>query len=615
MRLPYRVYEVDGAGTTHFDRFLDVFFYDRELSIRISFDHLLDDPEHFYEMLLGRFDADAALPQVVVLATDGEVYGHHEPAAHEVLARFFAEIAPARGIHVSNFEQYLAENPPAAEARLWFGPDERGSSWSCSHGVGRWWRDCGCQAGGPREWTQAWRTPLRQALDDLAGQVNAAFVREAGRLLHDPWEARDDYIRVLLQPEAAAQDAFLQAHACADLSSEDRTRAWELLEASRNAMLMYTSCGWYFADIAGIEAVQNLSYAVRAAELIRPYTDADPVERLQQHLQGGPSNQPGKGTGADILHQDVLPARYGPEAIAATHVLARLLDLAEPSYAVGVAVEEDPRATTGPHRTSQGWLRLTDPRTGRAWDCAFCAAASTPEATGVLFDHATPDAFLRQARDWSDHALARAVRQAGIRLESLPRADRERFLHVLVSEQEAALCEDAHAVYDRARPLLETLATNRVAPPPLLGLCAVRVLEDRLSAIVASAAEARQASDRLLDQAQQVMAEAASADLRIDRTNACRTLTRAIAGQVAAYQQGPVRPAMEQTSSLLALAQTTDLHVLDDGAVQQAFWEFVRSRTPALTAEPHDATLCAALLDLGEALGFARPALAACLPA
>ena len=155
-RHPYRVFEVDGAGRTHFDRYLDIMFYNPGLSLKVSFDHLMNDPAKLKQEILTNLDPAAELPQVLTLATDGEIYGHHEAGADAGLAGLFTKIAQDCGICVTTPAQYLAENPPSWEVKLDAGIDGKGSSWSCEHGVGRWWTDCGCNTGGGSDWNQQW---------------------------------------------------------------------------------------------------------------------------------------------------------------------------------------------------------------------------------------------------------------------------------------------------------------------------------------------------------------------------------------------------------------------------------------------------------------------------
>jgi hypothetical protein len=213
--------------------------------------------------------------------------------------------------------EFIARHPPAWEVKLWNGEDGNGSSWSCEHGMGRWFRDCGCRPPANREWRQEWRGPLRRALDSLRDRVRETARRELGALLIDADEARDDYIEVVLKPTPAARQAFLRRHAARALSAGEAAKLWRLLEAFRHAMLMYASCGWFFDEISGLEPVQNMRYALRAAELIQPWNSEDLIGVLEAGLTEAKSNLPEYGDGSRVFQRLALSARYSGRELAA----------------------------------------------------------------------------------------------------------------------------------------------------------------------------------------------------------------------------------------------------------------------------------------------------------
>lgn len=231
---------------------------------------------------------------VVTAATDGETFGHHHKGAEHDVAHALTVGAARRGVDTPRLLDVLDERPPTHEARV------RVSAWSCAHGVGRWKADCGCHTGGKDGWDQAWRAPLRQALDVLR-DWGVDLMEGLGReLLHDPWAARDDYLDLLLG--ARGWDDFAAEHIVGD-----GHRAGVLLDAQRNALLMYTSCGWFFNDLAGIETVQILRYAARAVDLYEQLGEKPPVEAVLDVLAQARSNDPAAGDGRQIWYAQVLP--------------------------------------------------------------------------------------------------------------------------------------------------------------------------------------------------------------------------------------------------------------------------------------------------------------------
>ncbi len=318
-RRPYRWQLRDAQGRPQGDRGIDVCFYHAPLSRGISFQHYLRDAGTLTSRVA---EAAAGGPRepLILLATDGESFGHHEKFGDMCLATLFAREAPARGFSVTNLAAYLTRHPPTWEVELL--PQ---SAWSCSHGVGRWREDCGCSTGGGPGWTQRWRRPLREGLDRLRDSLVEIFVEETAPLLHDGWAARDDYIELLLDPSAAAREAFFARHARRPLTEEERAHVLRLLEMQHQAMLMYTSCGWFFSDISGIETIQNLRYAWRAIELAEPFAPIDLEAVLLEHLERAKSNVPARKDGRHIWEREVRPSRVTVEAAVARLLLEGVL--------------------------------------------------------------------------------------------------------------------------------------------------------------------------------------------------------------------------------------------------------------------------------------------------
>ncbi len=305
---PKRAYRiVRGPG-----RFLDVFFYDGPIAAAVSFEGLLHSADAFAERLASAVDHAREEAQIIHIATDGETFGHHHPFGDMCLAALIKRAAAERGMTFTNYALFLKRYPPRYEVQLKSGPGGEGTAWSCAHGVGRWYRDCGCAIDPGRGWSQAWRTPLREGLDHLREELRRIFLRVTGELLKDPWAARDDYIEVLCADyETETVDAFLRRHEKKRLGAPSRSDVLQLLESQKYAMYMYTSCGWFFDDISGLEPVQNLKYAARAIELARPYTAIDLEQVLCCHLARARSNIPKYGDGVHIYRTLVKP--YAPD--------------------------------------------------------------------------------------------------------------------------------------------------------------------------------------------------------------------------------------------------------------------------------------------------------------
>jgi alpha-amylase/alpha-mannosidase (GH57 family) len=318
-RRPYRWQLRDAQGRPQGDHGIDVCFYHAPLSRGISFQHYLRDARTLASRI-AEAAADGPPDPLILIATDGESFGHHEKFGDMCLATLFAHEAPARDFSVTNLAAFLEAHRPTWEVELL--PQ---SAWSCSHGVGRWRDDCGCSAGGGPGWTQRWRRPLRQGLDRLRDALAEIFKEETAPLLQDGWAARDDYIQLLLDPSAATREAFFARHARRPLSEEERARALRLLEMQHQAMLMYTSCGWFFSDISGIETVQNLRYAWRAIELAEPFAPLDLEAVLLEYLERAKSNVPAHKNGRHVWEREVRSSRVWAEDAVARLLLEGVL--------------------------------------------------------------------------------------------------------------------------------------------------------------------------------------------------------------------------------------------------------------------------------------------------
>jgi len=291
----------DGSG-----RSIAIFFYHGPISRAIAFENLLKSSREFVD----RFTS-LSTRELVNVATDGETYGHHFKFGDICLAHALEIEAPAQGFRITNYAEYLDEHPPVFEVEIDNGPQGEGTSWSCQHGVGRWIRDCGCHTGGEPGWNQQWRAPLRQALDFLRDENTAHFEATRGKLFLDPWQARDDSIALVLDPDQL-REQFLRDHAGRLLAMDELWRALTYLELQRMLLLMYTSCGWFFNDISGIETIQILKYAGRAIDLMAQLGLPSVRERFLEILEQAKSNRPEMGTGADIYRRFVEPLRPSP---------------------------------------------------------------------------------------------------------------------------------------------------------------------------------------------------------------------------------------------------------------------------------------------------------------
>ncbi len=299
-------------------RTISVFFYDGPISHGVAFEGLLDNGEKFAERLMGAFSGERAWPELVHIATDGETYGHHHHRGEMALTYALDHIQSKDLAEVTSYGRYLAEHPPTHEAEIF-----ENTSWSCAHGIERWRSDCGCNSG-RSGWNQAWRQPLREALDALRDKLAVRFEQTGASLLKDPWAARNEYVAVLLDRSEDNVCRFLRRHAVRELNREEACAALKLLELQRHAMLMYTSCGWFFDELSGIETVQVIQYAGRAIQLARDFGDDNLEAEFLEALSKARSNLPEHGDGKLIYEKWVKPATVTLDKVAAHYGISSL---------------------------------------------------------------------------------------------------------------------------------------------------------------------------------------------------------------------------------------------------------------------------------------------------
>ena len=361
----------DGSG-----RSIALAIFDGPLSRDLAFGSATRDASSFLEAMR-RSAERSKLPgkRLVLAASDGELYGHHKKFADLTLAYAVNVAAPAQEIEITNLEAFLTESPPTWEARLRAGPDGEGTAWSCGHGLGRWQRDCGCRMHEAKGSSQAWRGPLRQALDLLRDRAAVFFEDAAGDLIADPWRARDAYGEFCDEaPEARKQHLRALGR---PILRHDRgpasMRALLHMEMQRSLLLMYASCAWFFDDIAGPEAAIALRRAAHAMDLWKTLGGKPPKKAFVDLLAQGRSNQPKLGTGADAFAR-ACKDRVSPEHAVARAALSCLASMAPcESDSPGFVVTTDCPAAQASRRTLKGKAEVTERRTGRCTTLTFSA--------------------------------------------------------------------------------------------------------------------------------------------------------------------------------------------------------------------------------------------------
>lgn len=345
---PYRCF-VDG------DRYLDIFFYDGPISRDMGFDNLLKTADNFAARLGQAIKGDNRPSQIISVATDGETFGHHKGGTEKCIAYALSEQFAHHGWTVTNYAHYLSISPPTWEVVL-----KPVTAWSCAHGVGRWQDDCGCAKGGG--WHQQWRRPLRDALDWLRDRLSEVYEETGSKFFNDPWATRNEYIQVVRDRSSDHVREFLQRHQLKELSASEQIDALRLLEMQRHALLMYTSCGWFFEEISRPEGVQIMRYAARAIELAGEVAGIHLKQEFMAILAQAQSNIATFGNGKEVYQQLVVSAQIGLHQVAAHYAISSLFTKYSPQeriYCYTVEQLDYQKQQMGTLTLAVGQIRLT----------------------------------------------------------------------------------------------------------------------------------------------------------------------------------------------------------------------------------------------------------------
>jgi Domain of unknown function (DUF3536)/Glycosyl hydrolase family 57 len=271
------------------ERTLAVFRSDGPLAREISFGDGLRDGVRLAEQI-----AQAALEleagSALLIAADGEIFGHHKRAGAAELARAIMCLERRDDVQMTNCAAYLAAHPASGAFEM-TGP----SSWSCLHGIERWRSECGCRI--DSNTNQRWRAPLFEAMQFVRNHAEAVYDRFATGLVENPSLALAESVRLFIDQRPAPREDFFARHKVADETGRERLlRLCEMVRAGQAAL---TSCSWFFDDFGGLEGRIALRWAARAVELAAEFMPGIEGE-LVARLRGIHSNRRDIGDGATL---------------------------------------------------------------------------------------------------------------------------------------------------------------------------------------------------------------------------------------------------------------------------------------------------------------------------
>ncbi len=564
-------------------RQLNLFFYEGSIAHAVAFEDVLNNGEAFAEKLANAFSDGSDWPQLVHIATDGETYGHHHRFGDMALAFALDYIEANNLAKITNYGEYLEKSPPAYEVEI-----VEKTSWSCVHGVGRWWTDCGCNTGAHPKWNQAWRTPLRNAMDFLRDDLAGKYEAKARDFLKDPWAARDDYIDVILDRSPESQARFFGRHAVRELSEAERIMAVKLLELQRHAMLMYTSCGWFFDDLSGIETVQVIQYAGRVVQLAQELFGDGTEPRFLGILEQARSNVPAAGDGRRIYESHVKTAMIDLPKVAAHYAISSLFEdySAENSiYCYRISNEDYQTTECGKTRLAVGRSKVTSGITGETGtfsygafhfgDHVINAGVRRYQGEAAYQEMVAATAHSCAAADFTEliRGLDKYFGDSSYSLKTLFRDEQRKVLDYILGATMSEIETAYRQLYDSHYPQMRFLSELGGPVPKAFHAAAELILNIDLHRAVSDAALDPEAVKTLVDAAQ-------SWKVEVDNEGIGYELKENLEKQAAALAAAPAD--MDILSGLLGAAMLANEmpFSVDLWQVQNVYWEMLQGVFP-----------------------------------
>jgi len=580
------------------DSRLALFFYDGPISRAIAFEGLLESSERMVARFRAAFTETRTWSQLVHCATDGESFGHHSRFGEMALAAALRTLGADPSLEVTNYGAFLAAHPPTHEAQI-----RQGTSWSCAHGVERWRADCGCRFGTGSQ--QGWRAPLRDTLDWLREQTDGFYEARAGAYLKDVWAARDDYGAVVLDRTSPRLEAFLAGHQAVPLDPRARLQVRCLLELQRNRMLMYTSCGWFFDEISGLEPVQILKYAAIVMQYLRDLGGPALEPELERRLAAAPSNVVDFAHGAEVYRRLVAPLTADLRRIVAHYAITGLFTEHPDEatvYAYRVERLDETRRNGSSAALRIAHVRVESVVTGEAREvmyallhvgghdvtCALRAWEGQAAYNGVkadLLDRHARDSVADVVRGIDEHFPGETFGLPHLFLD-----ERRRVLAAVTASVLAQYEETYREIWEESRGLVRYLRRVDAPIPDALTLVARHVLEQEVSA----AARSLDGLGALPPRVEELLGEAHALGLNLNLTLIRPALEHALTCALDGVAEQPTVERIDAARRLVADTRRLGLDLSLWGA-QNRYFEIWRARPAARPA----------LEPLGEALGFA----------
>lgn len=553
---------------------IDLFFYDGPISHSIAFNQLLRSGEAFVERIKGGFSDERTWPQLLHIATDGESYGHHFPHGDMALAYTLLQIERQQIAELTNYGEFLSKNPAAYEVEIF-----EKSSWSCAHGVERWRSNCGCQPGGNPGWSQAWRHPLREGLDELKNALDLIFESNGKKWVKDPWKTRDAYIDLIRKKEEnrldwEAVERFFSQHQTRVLNGREKEETLTLLEMQRNALLMFTSCAWFFDEISGLETTQVLKYAGRAIQLAREI-DGGLGRKIEgaliETLRKAPSNIDEFRNGAQIYQRFIKTSFFSAKRVIAVFALTSLFEAIPPGadfYSYRIDLQDFQRVEDGPVTLAIGKVRLTSKITFSVEEAIFGVIhfgghdfyAGVGGTLGAEEYDGMKSELIEEVSHGSQADLIKKIIRhfggEGFSLKDLFMEERRKILSHITRTLFNRYEHTWREIYLDHQKLMNYLQSTQTEVPRTFIATAEQVLDRHLRDLIDLFPD-RQALDRIVE----IRGEADQWGISLDLEPVERRLRRLIEDRMKNLIESKSHPSIDAILHLIEIAERTQIHM------------------------------------------------------
>ena len=593
-------------------KYIDLFFYDGAISRSVAFDELLKDGNKFVRRLKEGVSDTRNYPQLINIATDGESYGHHTKFGDMALAYVLKIRAEDEGFILTNYAEYLDKYRSDYEVDI-----KQASSWSCFHGVGRWCEDCGCSTGGHPGWNQKWRRPLRDALNYLRDELVKIYKKEGAKYFkQDVWDVRNEYINVILDRSEGNVKKFQSEFFNDDISDDQKVLAMKLLEMQRQALLMFTSCGWFFSEISGIETVQIMKYATRAMQLAADFSKTDYEKKFLEILSEAKSNIPEFGTGKDIYEKFVKPSIITTKQITSLWGLSSLyedFDDEEDVYCYSIKRHDYQKVVKGPSTFVVGHVEVKSKITYETVNHVFaliqfaggdfhCAIKEySNESEYINLKNNLIKIFMINPLTEVIRSLDESFGKEYFTLKDIFIEERRKILQIMLKGKLKKFAQTYQNMYDEGKGSIYHMQNLGLAIPNEFKISATYAMSHKFNDLVIHSGGF--VDPGIMQEACDINAEAKKMDIKLDKTESNEIYARKVLQNIIRLSKNFERQQAEVLLEIFDIIEKLELEI-DISEAQNIYFSKIFHKIGYLLEDEREREFVSMLLEIGTKLNI-----------